>query len=235
MAETIYNDQYVLADPGFVDARPRYFSGMLQDILAPVKGSITALDFGGGQGLLAALMREAGFSRFASYDPFFGGAGVPASPCDLVTAFEVMEHTRDPIGTFREALAPLRPDGTLLFSTVLQPRQPDQTWWYMAPRNGHVSLHSRRSLTVIARSLGMTFLPLDGGVHLFYRSPPSRVTQAIVQRRARQIMRFASLCGVGPWVDTAWQVARSGSTQAALDPRHPARALLATLGRPMER
>lgn len=235
MAEKIYNSQYVMADPGFVDARPRYFANVLQDAIGPTKGAVTALDFGGGNGQLAALMRAAGFLHFGSYDPFFGAATAPASPHDLVTAFEVMEHTRDPIGTFREVLALLRPDGALLFSTMLQPRQLDANWWYMAPRNGHVSLHSRSSLQAVARLVHMTFLSIDPGLHLFYRSPPNLAMRSIVRRYARPMLRFASLNGMGSLLDTSRQVARLGAVGATLDPRHTGRALLRQLGMTIER
>jgi 2-polyprenyl-6-hydroxyphenyl methylase/3-demethylubiquinone-9 3-methyltransferase len=235
MAEKIYNSQYVMADPEFVDSRPRYFAGILQAAIGSAKDAVAALDFGGGNGQLAALMCEAGFRDFANYDPFFGSAVAPASSYDLITAFEVMEHTRDPIGTFREALALLRPDGALLFSTVLQPRQLDASWWYIAPRNGHVSLHSRRSLLAIAQLLQMEFLSVSAGLHLFYRSPPNLVMRSIVQHYARPMLRFASLNGIGPLLNASRQIARSGAVGATLDPRHAGRALLRQLGVAIER
>jgi SAM-dependent methyltransferase len=235
MAAKIYNSQYVLADPQFVDVRPRYFAGVLQAAIGPVKDSVRALDFGGGNGKLAASMRAAGFRDFASYDPFFGDTEPPASSHDLVTAFEVMEHTRYPIGTFREVLALLRPDGVLLFSTMLQPSQLDARWWYIAPRNGHVSLHSRHSLQAIARLLGVEFLSVNAALHLFYRDPPSRVTRSIVRSHARPMLRFASLNGVGPLLAASRQVARSRVIGATLDPRHCVRALLRVLGVAIER
>ena len=235
MAEKIYNAEYVAADPDFVHARPRYFAGILQDIIGPVKGTVTALDFGGGKGLLAALMREAGFPDFASYDPFFGGTVAAVSHYDLVTAFEVMEHTRDPIGTFREVSGLLRPDGALLSPTLLQPPRLDATWWYMAPRNGHASLHSRRNLQTVARLLDMAFLSISDGLHLFYRSPPNRVMRSVAQRGGRPVLRYASMNGIGHLLDSSRQVARLGEVRAVLDPRHAGRALLRRLGMPVGR
>ena len=234
MAEKIYNAQYLKADPGFTETRPRYFAGMLQDVLAPANGTVGALDFGGGDGRLAALMREAGFRDFASYDPFFGPTAVPAaSPVatpagtyDLITAFEVVEHARDPIGTFREMLGLLRPDGAFLFSTMLQPRGVDTSWWYMAPRNGHVSLHCRGSLLAIARLLCMRFLSIGDGLHLFYRRPGNQVTRSIIRRYARPTLRYASLTGMTCLLDASRQLAQMGAVRATLDPRHVARALL---------
>lgn len=234
MAAKIYNSDYIKADPDFSDTRPRYFAGVVRNALEPGETGLAALDFGGGEGRFAALMRDAGFCNFASYDPFFGDAPASASAYDLITAFEVVEHTRDPIGTFREMLGLLRPDGGLLFSTLLQPARLDQGWWYLAPRNGHVSLHCWRSLRSVARRLRVECLSINEGLHLFYRSPANAATRCIVGRNARPILRFASLNGMARLLDAGAQLTRLGQVQPPLDPRHAVRALMREFGRRME-
>ena len=229
LAARIYNAEYATADPDFAEARPRYLANLLRDVLEPAKDSIRALDFGGGQGLLARLMREAGFEGYASYDPFFGNSAPNSGGYDLITAFEVVEHSRDPIAPFQEMLALLRPDGAVLFSTALQPRCLDADWWYIAPRNGHVSLHSRGSLRHIARHLGVRLLSIDPTLHLFCRSPANLAARLIIRRHERPMLRFASLGGFGPLLTTAWEVARMGGVRAAIDPHHAGRALLRVL------
>jgi 2-polyprenyl-6-hydroxyphenyl methylase/3-demethylubiquinone-9 3-methyltransferase len=226
MIEKIYNREYAMADPDFLGSRPHHFARELQEQLAPLRGDLVALDFGGGSGLLAELMRVAGFADFDSYDPFFANNAAPSRTYDLITAFEVVEHARDAIEPFRQMLSLLRPDGTLLFSTMLQPRHVDANWWYMAPRNGHVSLHSRRSLHTIALRLGLGFLSIDAGTHLFYRSRLSPGTRSIVRPLAGRMLRFASLQGIGSFTMAAWQLAFLGQARAALEPRHAARAVL---------
>jgi len=67
-------------------------------MLGPVKERVRGVDFGGGTGLLGTLMCERGFPEYETYDPYFGRSGVPRGRCNLVTAFEVMEHSRDPLG-----------------------------------------------------------------------------------------------------------------------------------------
>ena len=141
----IYNDDYTRADPDFAIKRPTFFAGILASLLAPAAAWIDVLDFGGGGGTLADMMRARGFARFASYDPYFGDSALPPRRYDLVTAFEVVEHSRDPVDTFREITALRKSDGAVLFSTLLQPKAAGPDWWYIAPRNGHVSIHTSRS------------------------------------------------------------------------------------------
>lgn len=146
--------------------RPTGFADALARLFGPARRGIEALDYGGGEGLLATLARDRGFAVYDSFDPFFGGRAAPDRRYDLVTAFEVMEHSRDPLATLREALSYVRPDGVLLFSTVLQPPDVDADWWYIAPRNGHVSLHSDQSLQNLAQRSGARLISLSETAHM---------------------------------------------------------------------
>lgn len=231
MAERIYNADYARADPDFADSRPRLFAGLLAGRLAPLRGSLVVLDYGGGQGLLAALMRAQGF-HYDSFDPYFDGTARPHGSYDLVTAFEVMEHSRTPLATFHDALAALRPGGTLLFSTQLVPRGADAGWWYLGPRNGHVSLHSDRSLAVCARACGMDSLSLDSGLHLFLPRAPDAAAHVLANGRLEGALYAASLRGAWAFLHTARLALRFGRSGrvAVLSPRHPLRAALAELG-----
>lgn len=232
LAERIYNAEYARADPDFAEARPRFFAETLARSLAPLRGSLNALDFGGGRGLLAALMRAQGF-RFDSFDPYFDDAPPPRGGYDLVTAFEVVEHSRTPLATFRAALAALRPGGMLLFSILLVPRGADATWWYIGPRNGHVSLHTDRSLAACARACGRESLSLDSGLHLFLpRSTPDALAQAVAGSRLGEALYAASLRGGWAFLHTARRALRfaPAGRAAVFSPRHPLRAALAELG-----
>jgi hypothetical protein len=57
LAEQIYNDDYIRADPDFAATRPNAYAGFLAELLGPPKHRIEAVDFGGGRGLLANLAR----------------------------------------------------------------------------------------------------------------------------------------------------------------------------------
>jgi 2-polyprenyl-6-hydroxyphenyl methylase/3-demethylubiquinone-9 3-methyltransferase len=62
--------------------------------------------------------------------------------------------------------------GIILLSTLLQPADIDRqglSWWYAAPRNGHVSLYSATSLEKLAERFGFQIHSLDQSYHVLYR------------------------------------------------------------------
>ena len=70
----------------------------------------------------------------------------------------------------------LADEGIILCSTLTQPSNFDQLglgWWYAGPRNGHVSLYSRRSLTILVQKHGLGLVSLSDLVHLAFRRLPS--------------------------------------------------------------
>lgn len=226
LGERIYNADYARVDPDFAFARPASFAELLQDLLAPHASWIEALDFGGGEGKLSRMMREHGFPCFDSYDPFFSEGGLPQRRYDLVTAFEVVEHSRDPLETVQQMRALMKPGGAILFSTLLQPRRVRPDWWYIGPRNGHVSIYTDRSLQALARRIGVLCLSVSDGLHLLYADREGRTARLLVQRLARKALRNASLRGSAALVSTAFQVARCGQPREAMDPRHVVRLLM---------
>ena len=230
LGERIYNDDYIRADPDFAANRPNYFSGFLDELLAPLKHRIEAIDFGGGRGVLANLAREKGFDCYDSYDPYFGDQSRPVRQYDLVTAFEVVEHSRDPLGTFREMRSLLKPSGAVLFSTSIQPKGVDPGWWYIAPRNGHVSIHSDRSLRTLANRLGMHCLSILDYLHLLYPTSGSWVARFIAGPRASAALRVASLRSGAALASTSMQLVKLGRVRPCLDPRHVARLLFGVRG-----
>jgi SAM-dependent methyltransferase len=225
----IYNAEYILADPEFATVRPSLFAGMLADLLGPARSGIEALDYGGGEGVLAVLARDRGFARYDSFDPYFGDQTDPGRQYELVTAFEVVEHSRDPLATFKEALSYVRPDGVLLFSTQLRPPNAGADWWYMAPRNGHVSLHSDRSLRTLARRCGARLISLSDGMHIIYREARSPIVGEILRSNARAALYSASLRGLAAFSVTI-ELARCGFLSDALHPRNMIRLALTASG-----
>lgn len=176
----IYNADYGLVDTEYRDVRPRRLAAMVADQFASQAGRMRVLDFGGGNGMLAGLLRARGFNA-ASYDPFDPAgsdtADRLAGAYDLVTCFEVLEHTPDPLATARDIAARLAPGGLVLFSTLLLPedRPPGSLdWWYIAPRNGHVSVFTARSLALLWRQSGLAVASLDPGTHLAWHMQDRR-------------------------------------------------------------
>lgn len=177
-AEKIYNDQYGQVDPDYLETRPRLNAENLIAMFGQRKNLFRHLDYGGGQGLLADLLQKAGWQS-VSYDPFVdrGPPDATLGQFGLITAFEVFEHVPDPPKLVAELRRLLAPDGVVLFSTLLSddhivPRQ-RLSWWYAAPRNGHISLFSRRSLALLGQNNGFNFGSFSPAFHTYFTTVPA--------------------------------------------------------------
>ena len=172
----IYNDEYVLVDPDYKTLRPQANARFLSQVFASGKPQ-RMLDYGGGNGLLAELLRTNGFSDVITYDPFNPlFAVLPEDHFDCIVSFEVAEHSPDPVSTFAEMNKLLKNPGVIFFSTLVQPQNIDQiglNWWYAGPRNGHVSLFSRVSLATVAQRFGLKFGSMNDNFHVLFREVPA--------------------------------------------------------------
>jgi 2-polyprenyl-6-hydroxyphenyl methylase/3-demethylubiquinone-9 3-methyltransferase len=121
-----------------------------------------------------------------TYDPFWPERStVPRKLFDCVFSFEVLEHALDPRQTLEQICALLKPDGICFFSTLAQPPDIDDMgvdWWYVAPRNGHISLYSLESLEFLAQHVGLTLKNLDMNLHALYRIVPGFARHLISTR-----------------------------------------------------
>jgi 2-polyprenyl-6-hydroxyphenyl methylase/3-demethylubiquinone-9 3-methyltransferase len=173
--EHVYNEEYLLVDPEYHEARPQRHAAFLCSLFAGPRPR-RILDYGGGQGVLAEQLRAAGFSESETYDPFVPRyAAKPPGRFDCIVCFEVVEHSTDPARTFAEMSDFLTNAGLILFSTLLQPIDIDQqglNWWYAGPRNGHVSLYSRASLEKLVQPLGFRLGSFNEGLHVLIREIP---------------------------------------------------------------
>lgn len=176
-SDRIYNDQYVLVDPDYVEARPRTNATSLAAMFGDRINGIKHLDYGGGGGLLSKLLGEAGWQS-SSYDPFVNRDTAIESlgPFDLITAFEVFEHVPDVQQLMATLKSLLAPGGLVMFSTLTSDGEirlgRKLTWWYASPRNGHISLFSRGSLGFLAREHGFQFGSFSPGFHALFTTPP---------------------------------------------------------------
>jgi hypothetical protein len=173
-ADRIYNDEYVKVDPDYEQKRPVQTSELVFD-LAGKLGARKVLDYGAGQGLMARILRGRGLDC-DSWDPMVQADPFQASErYDLVTSFEVFEHTPTPVRTAREALSVLGEEGVMLFSTLTVDRLAHRNigFWYIAPRNGHITIHTRRSLQRLFGQLGWRVHHFSDGLHLAYKQKPA--------------------------------------------------------------
>jgi SAM-dependent methyltransferase len=176
-SEKIYNDEYVLVDPDYVESRPKANAANLTSMFSDHTFSFKHLDYGGGDGLLTSLLNKSGWQS-VSHDPFVNkNVSIDQlGKFDLITAFEVFEHVPDPQHLMTSLRTLLSQNGVILFSTLLSDGKivPNQriNWWYASPRNGHISLFSRKSLAILAQSSGYNFGSFSSLFHVFFSDVP---------------------------------------------------------------
>ena len=157
-------------------------------------GNERFLDYGGGYGLMVRLMRDAGFNFFREdrfcANLFARGFDVDEVQADLgrfelVTAFEVFEHMMDPAAEIAKILKYSR---NVLFSTTLLPEpspMPEQWWYYGVEHGQHVSLYTRKALTMLGGQHGLYTYSDNRSLHMF-------TDRKLSEREFRVVTRFGS-------------------------------------------
>ena len=176
-ATRIYNDDYKLVDPDCLDVRPRANAQMLTRMFANHVLDIRHLDYGGGHGELSNELFATGWNSI-SYDPFVDGPlRDDLGRFDLVTSFEVFEHVPDVNHLIATLSSLVTDDGIVLFSTCVSDgeisRNQRLNWWYASPRNGHISLFSRRSLELLGEKEVFKLASRSANLHAYWREIPS--------------------------------------------------------------
>ncbi len=167
----IYNDDYIQVDPDYAELRPLGNARFVARTFHATRDTVRILDYGGGNGILSQHLRDQHFDA-ATYDPFSPENELPTDRFNLITCFEVLEHVPDPRTTVDRMLSLLTPEGAILFSTLLQPENFERVgvaWWYSSPRNGHVSLYSKESLSLLFAPHGMEIHSLSQNLHIARR------------------------------------------------------------------
>ena len=175
--QKIYNNDYVLVDPEYVEIRPNGCARNLMGMMGDKALGIRHLDYGGGSGLLSEILRKAGWHS-TSYDPFVDRDVNPSDlgKYDLITAYEVFEHVPDVTLLISTLSLLLVQDGIILFTTVLSDGNISVhkriDWWYASPRNGHISLFSSKSLAIFGAMEGFRFNSSSTSFHVLWRTIP---------------------------------------------------------------
>jgi hypothetical protein len=175
--QAVYNEAYAQVDPDYDAVRPASNAQVVAQTFGALAATLTVLDYGGGNGRFAHDLRKAGFAQVATYDPFHPvHSARPVERFNLVTCYEAIEHMPDPLAGAADIVSFLADDALLVVSTVTQPddiARQGMGWWYIGPRNGHISLHTRESLKRLFATLGVIVVSLNEGLHLAFRQPPS--------------------------------------------------------------
>jgi 2-polyprenyl-6-hydroxyphenyl methylase/3-demethylubiquinone-9 3-methyltransferase len=186
-ARFIYNEDYIRVDGEYADSRPKRDAAAMALRLAEFTG-LNILDYGSGTGRFAEYLAAAGIGKVSSYDPFTSPTR-PDDRFDLITCFEVVEHSTAPAATLADIASLLDPGGCIIFSTGIQP--PDiaeirSNWWYVAPRNGHASIYTHEALALAGQAAGIILYAGPGGT-AFAGTNPSPTSQQILASVGRPV------------------------------------------------
>lgn len=180
----VYNDDYIKADPPIpgranvpVRERPAYSAGlMIADAFDGNQGSLRVLDFGSGgdPGPTGLALQDRNF-RLYSYDPYRSDASpLPEGFFDVIIAIEVFEHCHDLQHLSNFMQERLAPEGLIWIQTMLHPHPPPSNIldsWYIAPRNGHISIFTLPAISMLFRRFGINIVLTSTGLFGFKRLP----------------------------------------------------------------
>jgi SAM-dependent methyltransferase len=173
----VYNDDYYKVDPDYIEVRPRGNAHSLLQKLPRLPSDIRHLDYGGGTGCLSQILKDNGWNS-ATYDPFFNKNTELKSlgKFDFITAYEVFEHVPDVNQLMQTLSLLLAPDGMVFFSTSVSDgyikNNERINWWYISPRNGHISVFSKQSLMQLSAKYNFQFVSDWVGHHALFRTAP---------------------------------------------------------------
>lgn len=181
-AQNIYNDDYISIDPDYPETRPRGNAQWLMQLFGNHAASIVHLDYGGGNGKLSHHLQQNGWNSI-SFDPFPQTTYEPdrLGRFNLITAFEVFEHVSQPHQLLNNIAQLMSESCLVLFSTLTSDnalkRNSRINWWYCSPRNGHISLYTRKSLSLLGAQHDLKFGSINEGVHCYANQIPPWATQ----------------------------------------------------------
>lgn len=193
-----YHSPIAQSDTGLVK-RNFSFAEQVAPLLFFLFGSTGAYaDFAGGTGLFVRLMRDLGFDFFwhdlYCENMFARGFEYSAgqSPCNAVTAFEVLEHLVEPIGFIEECFQ--KTDASVLvFSTVVyqdEPPHPEDWWYYSLEMGQHISFFTRKTLSWIADRLNLDLIVFGSFYCFSHKSVSGKLERYRNSKLVRQIAKF---------------------------------------------
>lgn len=190
-ATYVYNKDYPRIDGSYNGYRAGACANIFYLGFHDYLSQLDFLDYGGGIGVLAALLQAFGARRSLSYDPFARGVTRPTGTFNVVTCLEVLEHSINPRQTVADLVSFADPDSSLIFvSTECTPpdiREQKTNWWYITPRVGHVSFFPQTCLDSLFAAHGMRMVHIESHTHIAYRQWPLWAAQFLPAQWAPQV------------------------------------------------
>ncbi|HUC85341.1 MAG TPA: glycosyltransferase, partial [Candidatus Acidoferrales bacterium] len=129
------------------------------------------VDFGCGGGEFGALVRQRGIQCDGiDQNTTLQLRDLPDGSLDALTMVEAIEHLYEPHAIFQEFKRVLRPGGAVLVESSFVNGQDLASWPYLDPSIGHCTVHTRRSMALLAASHG--FALRQRGDHIFLLTKP---------------------------------------------------------------
>ncbi len=179
----IYNADYEEINPPIigrsdvpVHETPAYATGLrIAGLFDGAQSQIRILDFGAGgnPGATGQALIDSGFS-VDSYDPYRADAPAITGTYGLIIAIEVLEHCTDLASVRLFMRKHLAENGLVWVETLLHPfpTPPDALdSWYIAPRDGHISIHTFPSISLFFNSIGLNYASTIHGGFAFKKLP----------------------------------------------------------------
>ena len=174
-------------------------------IRAQKRSKLRFLDWGGGYGLLARVMRDRGFD-FISSDVYTRALFVDSSEIsegetfEVVTMSEVALHLTDPVPHLRKIL---EFTNTLVFTAVIGPNVIPNDWWYLMPDTGqHVAIYHKETLEALANQLGVRITSDGRFFHVLHRER--------LGVKSRLVIKFRPLAFLFAWFNATARFAKRG-------------------------
>jgi SAM-dependent methyltransferase len=153
-------------DPGYRS----FLDRLVQPLLGRLAPASAGLDFGCGPGPALASMLAGHGHAVALYDPLFRpDAKALQREYDFVTCTEVIEHLHRPAQVFARLWTLVRPGGWLALMTAFQDDAQDFARWHYRRDPTHVVFYRRRTIEVLAASVGWSCRFPAEGVALLQR------------------------------------------------------------------